>query len=60
MKRFNSITSVIDKGLATLAVITGWTYIATFASGVGLFVVNTLSATSVLFSLAIVITQNSI
>ena len=36
MKRFNTITGIVDTGLITSTVITGGISIATFASGVGL------------------------
>ena len=57
MKRFNTITSIMDTGLITSTVITGGISIATFASGVGLPIGITLSGTSLLLSLATVITR---
>ena len=57
MKRFNTITVILDAGLITSTVITGGISIAAFASGVGLPVGITLSGTSVLLSLATVITR---
>ena len=62
MKRFNTITGIVDTGLITSTVITGGTggiSIATFASGVGLPVGIALSGTSLLLSLATAITQKS-
>ena len=59
MKRFNTITGIVDTGLITLTVITGGISIAAFASGVGLPVGITLSGTSLLLSLATVITRKS-
>ena len=57
MKRFNTITGIVDTGLITSAVITGGISIAAFASGVGLSVGIALSGTSLLLSLATAITQ---
>ena len=59
MKRFNTITGIVDTGLITSTVITGGISIAAFASGVGLSVGIVLSGTSLLLSLATVITQKS-
>ena len=59
MKRFNTITGIVDTGLITSTVITGGISIAAFASGAGLPVCIALSGTSLLLSLAIVITQKS-
>ena len=59
MKRFNTITSIVDTGLITSTVITGWASIAAFDSGVGLPVGIALSGTSLLVSLATVITRKS-
>ena len=59
MKRFNTITGIVDTGLITSTVITGGISIAAFANGVGLPVGNALSGTNLLFSLAIAITRNS-
>ena len=58
MKLFSIITGIVDTGLITSTVITGGISIAAFASGVGLPVGIALSGTSLLFSLATVITQN--
>ena len=55
MKRFNTITGIVDTGLITSTVITGGISIAAFASGVGLPVDIALSGTSLLLSLAIAI-----
>ena len=51
MKRFNTITNVIDTGLITSTVIAGGVSIVAFASGVGLPVGTALSKTSLLFFL---------
>ena len=59
MKRFNTITGIVDTGLITSTVITGGISIAAFANGVGLPVGIALSGTSLLLSLATVITQKS-
>ena len=59
MKRFNTITGIVDTGLITSTVITGGISIAAFASGVGLPVGIALSGTSLLLSLANAITQKS-
>ena len=59
MKRFNTITGIVDTGLITSTVITGGISIAAFASGVGLPVGIALSGTSLLLSLATVIIQKS-
>ena len=59
MKRFNTITSIVDTCLITSTVITGGVSIAAFASGVGLPVGIALSGTSLLFSLATAITRKS-
>ena len=56
MKQFNTITGIVHTGLITSTVITGGNSIAGFASGVGLPVDITLSGTSLLLSLATVIT----
>ena len=56
MKRFNTITGIVDTGLVTSTVITGRISIATFASGFGLPVGIALYGTSLLLSLATVIT----
>ena len=59
MKRFNIIIGIVDSGLITSTVITGGISIAAFASGVGLPVGIILSGTSLLLSLATVITRKS-
>ena len=59
MKRFNTITGIVDTGLITSTVITGGISIAAFANGVGLPVGNALSGTSLLFSYATAITRKS-
>ena len=59
MKRFNTITGIVDTGLITSTVITGGISIAAFASGVGLPADIVLSGTSLLLSLATVITEKS-
>ena len=59
MKRFNTITGIVDTGLITSTVITGGISIAAFASGVGLPVGIALSGTSLLFPLTIAITRKS-
>ena len=59
MKRFNTITGMVDTGLITSTVITGGISIATFPSGAGLPVSIALSGTSLLLSLATVITRKS-
>ena len=55
IRRFNTITGIVDTGLITSTVITGGISIAGFASGVGLPVGVALSGTSLLLSLAMVI-----
>ena len=57
MKRFNTITGIVDTGLITATVITGKISIAAFVSGVGLPVSIALSENSLLLSLATAITQ---
>ena len=59
MKQFNTITGIVDTGLITSTVITGGISIAAFASGVGLPVGAALGGTSLLISLATVITRKS-
>ena len=59
MKRFNTVRGIEDTGLITSAVITGGVSITTLASGVGLPVGIALSGTSLLLSLATVITRKS-
>ena len=51
MKRFNTITGILDTGLISSTVITGGISIAAFVSGVGLPVGIALSVTSLLLSL---------
>ena len=50
MKRFNTITGIVDTGLITSTMITGGNSIAAFASGVGLPVDAALGGTSPLLS----------
>ena len=57
LKRFNTITDIVDTFLITSTVITGWISIAAFASGVGLPVGIAVSGTSLLLFLARVIPQ---
>ena len=59
MKRFNTITGIVDTGLITSTVITGGISIAAFASGASLPVGVALSGTSLLLSVATVITRKS-
>ena len=59
MKRFNTITGIIDTGLITSTVIAGGISIAAFASGVGLPVGTALGGTSLILSLATGITRKS-
>ena len=59
MKQFNTITGIVDIGLIISTVITGGNSIAAFASGVGLPVGAALGGTSLLLSLATIITQKS-
>ena len=59
MKRFNTITGIVDTGLVTTTIITGGISIAAFASGVGLPVGSALIGTSLLLSLAAAITRKS-
>ena len=59
MKRFHTITSIVDTGLITSTVITGGASIAAFASGAGLPVGIACSGTSLLFSLATAIIRKS-
>ena len=60
MKRFNTITGIVETGVITSTVTTGGIYIAAFASGVGLPVGIALIGTSLLlFSLATIITRKS-
>ena len=59
MKRFNTITGILETGLITSTMITGGMSIAAFASGAGLPVGIALSGTSLLLSLATAITRKS-
>ena len=59
MKRFNTIRTILDTGVITSTVITGGVSIDTFVSGIDLPVGTALSRASILFSLAIAITQKS-
>ena len=59
MKRFNTITGIVDTGLITSTVITGGIPIAAFVSGVGLPIGIALSGTSRLLSFTTVITRKS-
>ena len=59
VKRFNTITGIVNTGLITSTVINGVISIAAFASGAGLPAGIALSGTSLLLSLAIVIPQKS-
>ena len=61
IKRFSTITAVLDTSLiTTIRAITGGISIAALASGIGLPVGISLSATSLLLSLATTITQKII
>ena len=59
IKRFNTITGIVDTVLITSTVITGGISIAAFATSAGLPVGIALSGTSPLFSLATAITRKS-
>ena len=59
MKPFNTITGIVDTCLITSTVITGGVSVAVFTTGVGLPVSIALSGTSLLLSLATVITRKS-
>ena len=59
IKRFNTITGIVDTGLITSTVITGGISVTAFATGVGLPVGIALSGTSLLLSLATAVTQRS-
>ena len=59
LKRFNTITGIVDTGLITSIVITGEISIASFASGVGLPIGIALSGTRLLPSLATAIRRKS-
>ena len=58
MKRFNTITGILDTGLISSTVITGGISIAAFVSGVGLPVGIALSGTSLLLSLQLPSNEN--
>ena len=60
IKRFSTITAVLDTSLITTTAITGGISIAALASGIGLPVGISLSATSLLLSLATTITRKTI
>ena len=59
MKHFGTIIMIVDTGLITSTVITGGISIAAFANGAGLPVGIALSGTSLVLSLATVITRKS-
>ena len=59
MKRFNTITGIVDTGLVTSTVITGGIPITAFAGSFGLPVDIALSGTSLFLSFATVITRKS-
>ena len=59
MKRLNKTTSIVHTALIISTVINGGVPISPFASSVGLPVGTALSGTSLVFSLAIIITQKS-
>ena len=59
IKRFNTITGIVDTVLITSTVITGGISIAAFATSAGLPVGIALSGTSPLLSLATAITRKS-
>ena len=59
MKRFNTITGIVDTGLITSIMITGGISIAAFSSAAELPVGIALSGTSILLSLATAITRKS-
>ena len=59
MKRFNTVTGIVDTGLITSTVITGGISIAALASGVGLPVGIALGGISLILSLATAITRKS-
>ena len=59
MKRFNTITGIVDTGLIISTVITGGISIAAFAGGVGLPVGIALSGTRLRLSLAKVIIRKT-
>ena len=60
IKHFSTITAVLDTSLITTTAITGGISIAALASGIGLPVGISLSATSLLLSLATTITRKTI
>ena len=60
IKRFSTITAVLDTSLITTTAITGGISIAALASSIGLSVGISLSATSLLLSLATTITRKTI
>ena len=60
IKRFSTITTVLDTSLITTTGINGGISIAALASGIGLPVGKSLSATSLLLSLGITITRKTI
>ena len=60
IKRFSTITAVLDTGLITTTAITGGISIAALASGIGLPAGRSLSATSLLLSLATTIARKTI
>ena len=59
MKRFNTVAGIMDTGLIISTVIIGGISIAAFPSNVGLLVGIALSGTSLILSLATVITGKS-
>ena len=59
MKRFNTITGIVDTGLITSTVITGGLSIAAFVSSIGLPLGIALSGTSLRLSLATAIIRKS-
>ena len=59
MKRFNTITGIVDTGLIRSTVITGGISISAFSSDVGLPVGIALSGTSLFLSVATAITRKS-
>ena len=59
MKRFNTITGIVDTGLIRSTVTTGGISISAFSSDVGLPVGIALSGTSLLLSVATAITRKS-
>ena len=60
IRRFSTITAVLDTSLITTTAITGGISIAALASGIGLPVRISLSATSLLLSVATTITRKTI